>query len=302
MKDFFNPYSHGFVRLAVATPLVRLGDPQYNVDATAELMQRAAKEKVLLAVFPELGLSAYSCDDLFHQQTLIDAAEAGLQALMQRTRTLALAALVGLFGTALVQLVPLDVLRLVIGAILILFGLKWLKKAILRYAGLKALHDEEAIFEQEQAAIRARGAQLPQALNKFGVALAFKSVLLEGLEVAFIVITFGVSAARGEAEKSAGLASATAGALAALLVVIVVGALAHAPLRRVPENTLKFIVGVMLTTFGTFWAGEGLGVEWFAGDLALLALVAAYVFLSWLLVAWLRRYAHASTMERTARV
>jgi NAD+ synthase (glutamine-hydrolysing) len=96
MKDFFNPYSHGFVRLAVATPLVRLGDPQYNVDATAELMQRAVREKVLLAVFPELGLSAYSCEDLFHQQALLDAAEAGLAALMQRTRSLPLAALVGL--------------------------------------------------------------------------------------------------------------------------------------------------------------------------------------------------------------
>jgi NAD+ synthase (glutamine-hydrolysing) len=96
MKDFFSPYSHGFVRLAVATPLVRLGDPQYNVDATAELMQRAARDKVLLAVFPELGLSAYSCEDLFHQQALIDAAEAGLSALLQRTRALPVAALVGL--------------------------------------------------------------------------------------------------------------------------------------------------------------------------------------------------------------
>jgi NAD+ synthase (glutamine-hydrolysing) len=96
MKDFFNPYSHGFVRLAVATPLVRLGDPQYNVDATAGLMQRAARDKVLLAVFPELGLSAYSCEDLFHQQALIDAAEAGLSSLLQRTRALPVAALVGL--------------------------------------------------------------------------------------------------------------------------------------------------------------------------------------------------------------
>ena len=96
MKDFFNPYSHGFVRLAVATPLVRLGDPQYNVDATTALLQRAARDKVLLAVFPELGLSAYSCEDLFHQQALIDAAEAGLLALMQRTRALPVAALVGL--------------------------------------------------------------------------------------------------------------------------------------------------------------------------------------------------------------
>src|SRR4051812_45873041 len=96
MKDFFNPYAHGLVRLAVATPLVRLADPKYNVDATTELLQRAAREKVLLAVFPELGLSAYSCEDLFHQQTLIDGAEAALAALLQRTRTLRLAALVGL--------------------------------------------------------------------------------------------------------------------------------------------------------------------------------------------------------------
>jgi len=96
MKDFFNPYSHGFVRLAVATPLVRVGDPQYNVDATAELMQRAARDKVLLAVFPELGLSAYSCEDLFHQQALVHAAENGLASLLQRTRNLRVAALVGL--------------------------------------------------------------------------------------------------------------------------------------------------------------------------------------------------------------
>jgi uncharacterized membrane protein len=213
---------------------------------------------------------------------------------------LALAALVGLFGTALVQWVPLDVLRLVIGTILVLFGLKWLKKAILRYAGLKALHDEEAIFEQEQAAIRARGERPSTRLNRFGAVLAFKSVLLEGLEVAFIVITFGVSAARTEAQKSAGLASATAGALAAMLIVIVVGALIHAPLRRIPENTLKFSVGIMLASFGTFWAGEGLGVEWFAADLSLLILIGAYLLLSWMLIVWLRAYAPVRTVEPIA--
>src|SRR5437763_14385548 len=114
---------------------------------------------------------------------------------------LVLAALVAFFGVALVKWIPLDVLRLLIGTILLLFGLKWLKKAILRYAGLKALHDEEAIYEHEQAEIRARGERPAQELSKFGVALAFKSVLLEGLEVAFIVITFGVSAAHTEAEK-----------------------------------------------------------------------------------------------------
>ena len=95
MKDFFNPYVHGFVRLAVATPLVRVGDPQYNLDATLELMQSAAREKVLLAVFPELGLSAYSCEDLFHQQALLDGAQDALQSLLLETRKLRLAALVG---------------------------------------------------------------------------------------------------------------------------------------------------------------------------------------------------------------
>src|ERR1041385_711413 len=96
MKQFFNPYSHGFVRLAVATPLVRVGDPEYNLVATLELMRRAARDKVLLAVFPELGLSAYSCEDLFHQQALLDAAEGALAKLLGRTRNLRVAALVGL--------------------------------------------------------------------------------------------------------------------------------------------------------------------------------------------------------------
>jgi uncharacterized membrane protein len=206
---------------------------------------------------------------------------------------LILAALVGVFGVALVQWVPLDVLRLLVGAILILFGLKWLKKAILRYAGLKALHDEEAIYEHELAEIRARGERLSQELNSFGVALALKSVLLEGLEVAFIVITFGVSAARTEAAKGAGLASAALGALAAVLAVFALCVLAQAPLRQVPENTLKFVVGLMLTTFGTFWAGEGLGIAWWGEDAALIIVGVAYLALSWLLVAWL--HGHART-------
>jgi uncharacterized membrane protein len=213
---------------------------------------------------------------------------------------LILAALIGVFGVALVQWVPIDVLRLVVGAILILFGLKWLKKAILRYAGLKALHDEEAIYEHEMAEIRARGEHPSPQINSFGVVLALKSVLLEGLEVAFIVITFGVSAARTEAAKSAGLASAALGALAAVVVVIVVGALVHAPLRQVPENTLKFVVGVMLTTFGTFWAGEGLGIAWWGEDLALIGLAAAYLALAWLLVRWLRRHGRSRLAEPLA--
>ncbi|MEZ4869213.1 MAG: hypothetical protein R3C14_48270 [Caldilineaceae bacterium] len=207
-----------------------------------------------------------------------------------------LALLVGTLGVALVQWVPLDVLRLVIGAILILFGLKWLKKAILRYAGLKALHDEEAIYEHEQAEIRARGERPSNELNHFGVILALKTVLLEGLEVAFIVITFGVSAAQSEAAKALSLQSATWGAVTALVAVIFIGSLVHAPLRRVPENTLKFGVGLMLTTFGTFWAGEGLGVAWFGGDMAILGLGAAYLLVAWALVTWLSGFARQASL------
>jgi len=199
-----------------------------------------------------------------------------------------LAALVAIFGVALAKYVPLDALRLVIGAILILFGLKWLKKAILRYAGRKALHDEEAIYEHETAALRAMGVHHSNHIDRFGVAMAFKSVLLEGLEVVFIVITFGLAAAHSDAERMAGLQAAALGALAALVLVVLVGAVVHAPLRQVPENTLKFTVGVMLTTFGTFWAGEGLGVVWFGEDLALLWLVVIYLVASFALVTWLR--------------
>lgn len=199
-----------------------------------------------------------------------------------------LAALVAVFGVALVQIISIEVLRLIVGAILLLFGLKWLKKAILRYAGLKALHDEEAIYEQELAELRARGIAPSAKLNNAGVAMAFKSVLLEGLEVAFIVITFGASAGGQVGTNATGFLSAAFGALAAVLVVVVVGALAHAPLRRVPENTLKFTVGIMLTAFGTFWAGEGLGVIWWGADVALLWIGAAYLLLSWLIVRWLK--------------
>lgn len=213
-----------------------------------------------------------------------------------------LAALVGVFGVALVQFVPLDTLRLVIGTFLVLFGLKWLKKAIMRYAGLKALHDEEAIYEQEMAAMRARGSRPSTQIDSFGVMLALKSVLLEGLEVAFIVITFGVSAAQSDAAKSAGITSAALGALAAVVVVILVGALVHAPLSRVPENTLKFVVGIMLTVFGTFWAGEGLGVEWWGADLAIIWLGGLYLLLAAFLVTWLRSHVsatHASEIPTT---
>ena len=202
-----------------------------------------------------------------------------------------LALLVATLGTALVQWVPLDVFRTVIGTLLLLFGLKWLKNAIMRYAGLKAIHDEQAIYEETRAQLRARGGADVSSprFDLFGFLLSYKSVLLEGLEVAFIVITFGVSAATSAASRSSGITSAALGALAAGLLVILVGALVRVPLAKVPENTLKFVVGIMLTTFGTFWLAEGFNYEWPLSDAFLLVLVAVYLGASFLLIAWLKR-------------
>lgn len=209
----------------------------------------------------------------------------------------ALAVIVGIFGTALVQFVPIEALRLVVGILLILFGLKWLKKAILRYAGLKAMHDEEAIYEEQMAEMRARGEVHTTRYDPFGVVTSFKSVLLEGLEVAFIVITFGLQAdatARlTHTHQSSGILIATFGAALACLLVVGGGALVRAPLQRVPENALKFVVGIMLTSFGTFWGGEGLGIEWQGADLFLLALIGIYLALTGALIYWLRGYAPA---------
>jgi uncharacterized membrane protein len=210
----------------------------------------------------------------------------------------ALIVIVALFGAAIVRYVPLDALRVVVGFLLVLFGLKWLKKAILRSAGLKAKHDEEAIYEEQLAALRARGEQPQTRVDPFGVATSFKSVLLEGLEVAFIVITFGVQANSADQASGAvtgahpnGILIAALGALAAGVVVISAGAIAQAPLQRVPENTLKYLVGVMLTSFGTFWGGEGLGIAWWHEDLFLLVLLGVYFIFTWGLVLWLRRTA-----------
>lgn len=202
--------------------------------------------------------------------------------------TVALAVLVGVFGTALVVFVPIFALKIVVGLLLTLFGLKWLKKAIMRYSRLKALHDEEAIYEEEMAAMRARGETPSGNLDPFGVATSFKSVLLEGLEVAFIVITFGTTVASAHITKAEGIAWAAVGAAVALALVVTLGALVRAPLQRVPENTLKFVVGIMLTSFGTFWGGEGLGLNWAGGDLFLLALIALYFLISLGLIVWLR--------------
>jgi uncharacterized membrane protein len=179
------------------------------------------------------------------------------------TALIALAAIVLAFGPAITTL-PIGVLRVVVGGLLLIFGLQWLRKAILRAAGLKAKHDELLTFGEEIEAARAAGARHP-GFDGYAFAISFKGVLLEGLEVAFIVLTFGAN------QHRVGLAVAAAGL--AVLTVIAAGVAARAPLARVPENTLKFAVGVMISSFGMFWGAEGAGAHWPGGDAALLAIV-----------------------------
>ena len=194
--------------------------------------------------------------------------------------TLVLAVIVAVLGPALTR-VPISALRLVVGALLLTFGLQWLRKAILRASGFKALHDEDAIFARElEEARTARGDQRA-GIDWFGFTLAFKGVLLEGLEVAFIVVTFG------SAQGRIGLAALGAGA--ALVLVATVGILVRAPLARVPENTLKFAVGAMLTTFGIFWSTEGAGAHWPGQDASLPGVLVFVLVLSLAAVVTLRR-------------
>jgi Ca2+/H+ antiporter, TMEM165/GDT1 family len=202
-----------------------------------------------------------------------------------------LAAVTLIAGYALVEWFPEALLQLVIGTLLLIFGLQWLRKAILRAAGLKALHDEDAIFESEAAAARAARSDAFMGIDGFAFVVAFKGVFLEGLEVVFIVLTFGLSAGN--------MPLAIAGAAIAGALVLVVGAVLHRPLSRVPENTIKYGVGILLTTFGTFWSIEGLGVfapdgqslEWPGAELALLVVLAAWFAVSRVLIAFLRRRA-----------
>ena len=194
--------------------------------------------------------------------------------------TAALAVMVAALGPAL-TLVPISALRLVVGALLLAFGLQWLRKAILRASGYKPIHDEAAIFAREIAGARTAQAEQRVGLDWYGFTLAFKGVLLEGLEVAFIVVTFG--SAQGRIDLAA------LGAGGALVLVVIVGELVRAPLARVPENTLKFTVGVMLTTFGIFWATEGAGAHWPGDDASLPVVLAFVIALSTASVATLRR-------------
>lgn len=196
-----------------------------------------------------------------------------------------LAAVVGVLGPALARiplrrlaLVPFHVVQLVAGGLILLFGLRWLRKAILRSAGLVPLHDERAAFAKKAAAMREANAGSISGWDKFAFSAAFNVTMLEGTEVVFIVLAFGAGGAGL-------LLPASLGAVAALLVVAGLGLALHRPLARVPENTLKFLVGVLLSALGTFWVGEGAGLGWpipasASPDLAILLLIAAYLALA----------------------
>jgi len=196
----------------------------------------------------------------------------------------ALAVVTALAGYALQSWLPEALLQLVVGTLLLIFGLQWLRKAILRAAGLKALHDEEETYRAEVEAARAAGDERRLGLDWFAFVVSFKGVFLEGLEIVFIVLTFGLN---GNSIPLAVLGACLGG-----LIVLGAGLALHKPLARVPENTIKFVVGLLLSTFGTFWSVEGLGwfgpgdasLEWPGGDAALLVLLALWALLAWVAV------------------
>jgi Ca2+/H+ antiporter, TMEM165/GDT1 family len=195
-----------------------------------------------------------------------------------------LAAIAAVSGYTLINWFPESLLQLIVGSLLLVFGLQWLRKAILRSSGLKSMHDEDETFREELEAARRAGEEKRMGLDWFGFVVSFKGVFLEGLEVIFIVITFGLNAHS--------MPTAIAGASAGGVIVLVAGIALHKPLARVPENTIKFAVGLLLSTFGTFWAVEGLGafkhgnesVEWPGGDAALLVILALWCAASWLAI------------------
>lgn len=182
--------------------------------------------------------------------------------------------LVAVLGNALTR-IPLDVIQLVVGALLLLFGMRWLRKAVLRAAGVIPLHDEAAAFAKETQAMRSMGKAPGWDRVAFGA--AFQITMLEGVEVVFIVIAVGAGGAGL-------LVPASLGALAALLVVAALGLVIHRPLARIPENGLKFVVGVLLSAFGSFWVGEGVGVEWPGADWSILGLAAGFLALALLTI------------------
>lgn len=200
-----------------------------------------------------------------------------------------LAAMVAALGPALIH-VPISALRLVVGGVLLIFGMQWLRKAILRSSGLKALHDEDEIYRKKVAELESLGTGVNR--DRVAFVMAFKGVFLEGLEVVITVLTLGTSAHR------LGLAAIVA--LIAVVSVGIAGVIVAKQLSHVPENLMKMGVGILLVSYGTFWTGEGLKVKWPGNDLSLLFFVALYVVVTWVLVTLLRR--DALVVNRSSRL
>jgi uncharacterized membrane protein len=179
-----------------------------------------------------------------------------------------LAALIGVFGPML-QAIPLTLVQLLVGTLLLLFGMRWLRKAILRSAGVIPLHDEEAVFASETSSLRQFGPVAVSGWDAAAIAASFKIVMLEGIEVVFIVVAIGAT--------SGSSVPPAIGAGIALVAVVLLGIILHRPLAVIPENTLKFTVGVLLCAFGTFWTGEGIGIAWPGEDWSILALIAGFL-------------------------
>jgi uncharacterized membrane protein len=198
---------------------------------------------------------------------------------------LVLALIVGLVGVPLIHYVPINALRVVVGTLLLVLGMSWLRKAVLRASGHKALHDEDAIFAEQTSELQQGSTATPGHRDGIGFAVAFKGVFLEGTEVVLIVVSLGAS------DHRLGVAAAAAGAAA--VVVAAIGVVVARQLSEVPENLIKMIVGVMLTSFGLFWVGEGAGIRWPGSDLAILALIPLFAATAGATIVWLRRSAPA---------
>ena len=203
-----------------------------------------------------------------------------------------LGTLIALIGAPLVNFIHLFWVQFIVGLFMLLFGLRWLRKAILRYAGLKALHDEAESYQKELERQRKAGKKSISGVDRFAFMTSFSGTFLEGLEAIFIVLTFGLS--------SGAMASSIAGAVLATATVLVAGVLLRRPLSRIPENTMKFVVGVMLTSFGAFWVGESLGVGWPQADLSIVYIALSLLLFSWLQVARCRRLLNSRTVTKSS--
>lgn len=191
------------------------------------------------------------------------------------TAIVILAALVTIIGTPLVRIIQTPWVALIVGLFMLLFGIRWLRKSILRYSGLKALHDEAESYQEEMERQKNAG-ERSAGIDRFAFITTLGVTFLEGMEAIFIVITIGLS--------TSNMTYSIMGAVVATVVLLVVGILMRAPLTKVPENTMKFVVGIMLTSFGAFWVGEGLHVRWAQNDLSILYIALSLLVLSWTLV------------------